>query len=200
MWEALEVGVQADERQLLASGDGALISVRAAVDSVFPRRQVPRCEQEPATLGVTGGLAATATDRGDRRRRLVDALYAWAYLRSEDEDNAQGLFIDGFTSFCGHAQGTCSRQRRSLSSDHIHQADEASGVHPVPDMAPLRDANLSTPRQHAIALRLATTPDRQTARLFGLSLNRFRRQPRTGLRPMARATRSGLRTGDPPAS
>lgn len=181
MWEALEVGVQADERQLLASGDGALISVRAAVDPVFPRRQVPRCEQEPATLGVTGGLAATATDRGDRRRRLVDALYAWASLRSGDEDNAQGLVIDGFTSFCGHARGTCSR-RRSLSSDHIHQADEASGVHPVPDVAPLRDANLSTRQRQAIVLRLATTPDRQTAQLFGLSLNRSRRQPRTGLR------------------
>jgi hypothetical protein len=193
--EALEVGAPADEPQLPAPGAGAVISVRAAVDPVSPRRQVPRCEQEPAKLGVPGHPAATATDRNDRRRRLVDALYALAYLGSGDPDSAQGVVIDAFTSLCGDPRATCSHQRWRLLADHVHQANETSGARPVPGLAPLRDAGLSRPQQQAIALCLATTPDRQAARLLGLSLNRYRRHLRTGLKAMAGAMPLDLRAG-----
>ena len=195
--EAFEVGAQAEEPQLSAPGGGAVISVRAAVEPVSPRRQVPRCEQEPATLAVAGQPAAVATDRNDRRRRLVDALYALAYLGSGDPDNAQRVVIDAFTSLCGNSRATCSHQRWRLLADQVHQANETSGGRPVSVLAPLRDAGLSRPQQQAIALRLANTPDCQAARLLGLSPNRFRRQLRTGLKAVATAMRSGLSTGPP---
>ena len=161
--EALELGAQAEEPQLPALGAGALISVRAAGDPVSPRRQVPRCEQEPATLGVTGQPAATATDRNDRRRRLVDALYALAYLGSGDPDKAQRVVIDAFTTTCGDPRATCSHQRWRLLADHVHQADETSGARPVVGLAAVRGAGLSRLQLEAIALRLATTRDRPAA-------------------------------------
>ena len=198
MWEALEVSAQAKEPQLRAPGGGAAISVRAAVDPVSPRRQVPRCEQELATLGVTGQPATAADRNGRLLPRLVDALYALAYLGSGDPDNAQRVVIEAFTGLCAGPRLTSSHQRWKLLANHVHRANEASDVRPVPGLVPLRDAGLSRLQQQAVALRLATTPDHQAARLIGLSPNKYRRHVRAGLMAVARATRSGLSSAPPP--
>ncbi len=198
MWEALEVGAEAEEPELRAPGGGAVISVRAAVDPVSPRRQVPRCEQELATLGVTGQPASATDSKGRLLPRLVDALYALAYLGSGDPDNAQRVVIDAFTGLCADPRLTSSHQRWKLLANHVHQANEALDVRPVPGLVPLRDAGLSRLEQQAVALRLATTPDHQAARLLGLSPNKYRRHLRTGLMAVAGASRSGLSSASPP--
>jgi hypothetical protein len=72
MWEALELGAQAERPQTSGPGGGAVISVRAAVDAVSPPRRVRRCEREAATLGVRGQPAGAGTDHDGGLRRLVD--------------------------------------------------------------------------------------------------------------------------------
>ena len=197
MWEEPEVSAQAEEPQLRAPGGGAVISVRAAVDPVSPRRKVPRWEQELATLGVTGQPATAADRNGRLLPRLVDALYALAYLGSGDPDNAQRVVIDAFTGLCADPRLTSAHQRWRLLANHVHEANEASDVCPVPGLVPLRDAGLSRLQQQAVALRLATTPDHQAARLLGLSPNKYLWHLRTGLMAVARATRSCLTPAPP---
>ena len=63
--ETLEVSPQPVGPQLPGPSGGAVTSIRTAVDPVSPRRQVPRCEQEPATIGITAGGAVCAL-RGSR--------------------------------------------------------------------------------------------------------------------------------------
>ena len=111
MWEALELGAQAEEPQLPPTGGGAPIPIRAAVDAVSPRRQFPQCEQEAAALGVTGTPAPTAADRNGGLGPFVDALYALTYFGSGDPDNAQAVVVDGFASLCDDPRATSPHQR-----------------------------------------------------------------------------------------
>ena len=93
-------------------------------------------------------------------------------------------------------------QRWRPLADHVHQTNETLGVRPVPGLGlvPLRDSGLSRPQQQAIALRLATTPDRQAARLLGLSLNKYRQHLGTGIKAAATAMGSGPSPGTPLAA
>ena len=63
MWEALELGAQAEKPQLSDPGGGAVIRVRAAVNPVSPPRRVRPCDQEAARLKVRGQPDGAGTDR-----------------------------------------------------------------------------------------------------------------------------------------